>query len=118
MERDALIAHGTSFLLQDRLMNCSDYTKASVCKACGSFLSVQPSSGQYTRRREGGRVRCRRCSRRALSSDPKSACWEDHKGDNWYGGDDVTVVAVPGVLKYLDVELAAMGIRMKFDVGP
>ena len=24
MERDALLAHGTSFLLQDRLMNCSD----------------------------------------------------------------------------------------------
>ncbi|KXT02325.1 hypothetical protein AC578_201 [Pseudocercospora eumusae] len=118
MERDALIAHGTSFLLQDRLMNCSDYTKASICKACGSFLSVQPSSGQYSRRREGGRVRCRRCSRRALSSDPKSECWEDHQGDKWHGGDDVTVVAVPGVLKYLDVELAAMGIRMKFDVGP
>ena len=26
MERDALLAHGTSFLLQDRLMNCSDRT--------------------------------------------------------------------------------------------
>lgn len=24
MERDALLAHGTSFLLQDRLVNCSD----------------------------------------------------------------------------------------------
>lgn len=24
MERDALLAHGTSFLLQDRLMDCSD----------------------------------------------------------------------------------------------
>lgn len=27
MERDSLLAHGTSFLLQDRLMNCSDYSQ-------------------------------------------------------------------------------------------
>ncbi|KAK5119227.1 DNA-directed RNA polymerase I subunit RPA2 [Meristemomyces frigidus] len=121
MERDALLAHGTAFLLQDRLLNCSDYTKAWICKACGSFLSTQPSVGQYGRRRvpgEGGRVRCKRCSRKAISLDPKSECWEDRKGDRWFGGDDVTLVAVPGVLKYLDVELAAMGIRMKFKIEP
>lgn len=119
MERDALLAHGTAFLLQDRLMNCSDYTKASICKACGSFLSTQPSVNQsFARRREGGRVRCRRCSRQASTKDPKSLCWEDKKGKKWVGGDEVTTVAVPGVLKYLDVELAAMGIRMKFQVGP
>ena len=63
-------------------------------------------------------MRCRRCSRKALPSDPKSECWEDKKGEKWCGGDDVTMVAVPGVLRYLDVELAAMGVRMKFDVGP
>ena len=30
MERDSLLAHGTSFLLQDRLMNCSDYSQVRV----------------------------------------------------------------------------------------
>jgi len=27
MERDSLIAHGVSYTLQDRLMNCSDYSQ-------------------------------------------------------------------------------------------
>jgi DNA-directed RNA polymerase I subunit RPA2 len=120
MERDSLLAHGAAFLLQDRLMNCSDYTKAWICKSCGSFLSTQPSRGAYSGRRvnEGGRVRCRRCSRKAGPLAAKSECWEDRKGEVWVGGEDVALVAVPGVLRFLDVELAAMGIRMKFEVMP
>ena len=31
MERDSLLAHGSSFLLQDRLLNCSDRSFVSVC---------------------------------------------------------------------------------------
>ncbi|CAO1628454.1 unnamed protein product [Sympodiomycopsis kandeliae] len=40
MERDALIAHGTAFFLQDRLMNCSDYSTAYICRTCGSMTSL------------------------------------------------------------------------------
>ncbi|KAK8183576.1 hypothetical protein HDK77DRAFT_468343 [Phyllosticta capitalensis] len=125
MERDALLAHGTAHLLQDRLLNCSDYAKAAVCRACGSFLSTAPSVASYGRgARKGGSsssaaaVRCRRCARRADGWEPKSEVWEDGHGNRWVGGEDVAVVAVPGVLRYLDVELAAMGVRMKFKVDP
>jgi DNA-directed RNA polymerase I subunit RPA2 len=63
-------------------------------------------------------VRCRRCSRKIKGMEPKSECWEDKSGQKWVGGENVTLVAVPGVLRYLDVELAAMGIRLNFKVGP
>uniref|UniRef100_A0A914DAP6 DNA-directed RNA polymerase n=1 Tax=Acrobeloides nanus TaxID=290746 RepID=A0A914DAP6_9BILA len=40
MERDALIAHGSAFCLQDRLFNCSDRDSAYICRRCGSLLSA------------------------------------------------------------------------------
>lgn len=38
MERDSLLSHGCSFLLQDRLFHCSDKTTTLVCKKCGTLL--------------------------------------------------------------------------------
>lgn len=40
MERDALIAHGASALIQDRLLNCSDKTSEKICTRCGSLISI------------------------------------------------------------------------------
>jgi DNA-directed RNA polymerase I subunit RPA2 len=119
MERDALLAHGTAFLLQDRLMNCSDYTKAALCRSCGSFLSTAPTVSEFDRKRRGASaVRCRKCATLATGNEPKSLVWSDGNGVRFVGGEDVAVVAVPGVLKYLDVELASMGVRLKFKVEP
>ncbi|PVI07525.1 putative DNA-directed RNA polymerase I subunit beta [Periconia macrospinosa] len=117
MERDALLAHGTAFLLQDRLFNCSDYTKTTLCRSCGSFLSTTPTVNEFTRKKRGGlTVRCRRCAKLADNTAPKSDVWTDGQGIRRYGGDDIAVVAVPGVLKYLDTELAGMGIRLRYSV--
>jgi DNA-directed RNA polymerase I subunit RPA2 len=122
MERDALIAHGTAFLLQDRLMNCSDYTKAAICRGCGSFLSTAPTVNEFSRKNDkSGRsltIRCRRCASLADGHQSKSDTWTDGQGMRFSGGDDIATVAVPGVLKYLDVELASMGVRLKFNVSP
>lgn len=37
MERDAIIAHGTSDFLRERLMRSSDETTMHICRACGWF---------------------------------------------------------------------------------
>merc|ERR1719281_1973421 len=39
MERDSLIAHGTTFLLHDRLCKSSDFCVTSLCPQCGSIVS-------------------------------------------------------------------------------
>ena len=120
MERDALLAHGTAFLLQDRLLNCSDYTRAWICKKCGGFLATTPVVGGYGKQKYGAvnDVRCRKCAKKAIGWENRSEVWEDGNGERFVGGEDVTVVAIPGVLKYLDAELAAMGVKMKFKVKP
>ena len=130
MERDALIGHGTSFLLQDRLLNCSDYTQTSVCRDCGAILTTHssvPKIGSMST------VRCRRCAikfdeakkliaKYEPGEEPihiaDSEIWEDGQGNKYVGGGNTTTVAVPFVLKYLDSELAAMGIRLRYNVEP
>lgn len=122
MERDALLAHGTAFLLQDRLLNCSDYTRSWICRSCGSFLSVQPTVSPFVgKKKQVSTVRCRNCATRLDAENMEHVkiegeVWEDGHGAQWIGGDNTTQVVVPGALKFLDVELAAMGVKLKYRV--
>ncbi|KII95280.1 hypothetical protein PLICRDRAFT_169948 [Plicaturopsis crispa FD-325 SS-3] len=146
MERDALIAHGTSFLLQDRLMNCSDYSTAWVCRTCGSLISLGyedirlgevafGSTGALKATGPGGEY-CRVCraaaeeteerERQALATgqNPDRMAQPDVRvaipPQNMLGrapkGGDLDVVAVPYVFRYLCAELASMGIAVSLEV--
>jgi len=144
MERDALLAHGTSFLLQDRLMNCSDYSTAWVCRTCGSIISLgYENSGfgigrQHTATRQSqrsfgsfggagpggigpGGEYCRLC--RAKSEKEFNELIDAGKEGNaesvvrrGRGSGDMDVIALPFVFRYLVGELAAMGIDLKLGV--
>lgn len=96
MERDSLIAHGTAFLLNDRLMNCSDYTQMWVCKTCGGILSVISTKVNT--------------SRTSYAGTTEQTCLEC--GDN----SDLTVIALPYVYRYLAAELLSMNVRLTLAV--
>jgi DNA-directed RNA polymerase I subunit RPA2 len=145
MERDALIAHGTSFLLQDRLMNCSDYSTAWVCRTCGSLISlgyedtlsevVLGASGASKSIGPGGEY-CRVCRAAAAEADKRERdALAKGQNSRHFGqvdvrvsipsqnvlghakeGSDLDVVAVPYVFRYLCAELASMGIAVSLEV--
>lgn len=106
MERDSLLAHGVAFVLQDRLMNCSDYSKALVCTGCGSILSPIPSASAASTH-----VHCQSCTRKRMES---TKCSQDEAIEA--SSHDIQTIALPFVFRYLASELMAMNINMRLQV--
>mmetsp|Transcript_1159 Transcript_1159/g.3421 ORF Transcript_1159/g.3421 Transcript_1159/m.3421 type:complete len:1139 (+) Transcript_1159:56-3472(+) len=48
MERDALLAHGATFLLHDRLLECSDRHQARLCGTCSNKNVADADDRMYT----------------------------------------------------------------------
>uniref|UniRef100_A0AC35TFL9 DNA-directed RNA polymerase subunit beta n=1 Tax=Rhabditophanes sp. KR3021 TaxID=114890 RepID=A0AC35TFL9_9BILA len=101
MERDALIAHGAAFCMQDRLFNCSDRDIAFCCGNCRNIFSVIATKGIV---KMGGK-------KASLSVDHSSqkVCHICNKADAIYP------IQIPRVFKYLVAELGSMNIRV--DIG-
>lgn len=89
MERDALVSHGASFLMNDRMMNCSDKHSAFACSKCGNLISTMASVFKGGSGATARTVRCTNCD---ASTETKQ-------------------VTVPYVLTYLINELATVNIK-------
>jgi DNA-directed RNA polymerase I subunit RPA2 len=102
MERDSLLAHGVSYLLQDRLLHCSDEYQTYVCRNCKSILGPTPSRPDLASSHSFGRRRiaCVACQKTRPNQDPA-----------------IDVVTVPYVFKYLVNELAAVNIKIRVHVN-
>jgi len=114
MERDSLLAHGSSFLLQDRLLNCSDKSYVSmyhlycshyhanilqcrVCTNCGSLISpvlLKPNISESTIVQDQKEWTCKYCEENA----------------------SISIISVSYVFRYLVAELAAMNIKVHLEV--
>ncbi|KAJ2794087.1 hypothetical protein H4R21_005636, partial [Coemansia helicoidea] len=136
MERDALIAHGAAYFLQDRLMNCSDYSLAYVCRTCGSVLApiAVPATSNVVDLADagaGGRssadVRFAGLSAaeaRTIMASSAAAAANVPMGkgpldlvcrlcDDAHG---ITMVALPYVFRYLATELMSMNMKVTLEV--
>jgi DNA-directed RNA polymerase I subunit RPA2 len=104
MERDSLLAHGASFLLQDRLMNCSDIHTGYVCKTCGSMLGPTNVKNSLNGSEEDEEVICR-----------SEFCTAKQKANSTFKS-EIVRVSMPYVFRYLANELGAMNIKMTLKV--
>ena len=114
MERDALIAHGSSYLIHDRLHACSDRHVTSLCTYCGSLLApganIQMAAAHQVHASGAGNGQGRLHSFDDIFPG-KVSCRVCNTGTGVHN------VALPFVFKYLAAELAAMNIRIGLEVG-
>ncbi|KAJ2781596.1 hypothetical protein H4R18_002780 [Coemansia javaensis] len=139
MERDALIAHGAAYFLQDRLMNCSDYSLAYVCRKCGSVLApiaipatshVVDLTGKRGVAFSGLSAAEARAIMATSSSTSSSSSLAAAQAAVPMGkgpldlvcrlcddsADGITMVALPYVFRYLATELMSMNMKVTLDV--
>ncbi|XP_035225722.1 DNA-directed RNA polymerase I subunit RPA2-like [Stegodyphus dumicola] len=98
MERDSLIAHGASILLFDRLYSCSDAAQQYVCTKCGNILSVL-------------------CEKQESCFTPVDCLPSEHICKLCETGENVVLIELPFVFRYLCAELAAMNISIHLKIG-
>lgn len=61
MEKDAIMAHGASGFLQERLIHASDGTPTVICQKCGN-IAEHPHSTRFGVGAHSGSPWCRNCN--------------------------------------------------------
>jgi DNA-directed RNA polymerase beta subunit len=125
MERDSLLAHGASFLLNDRLMNSSDRHIALVCKKCGSILAPLSFPAQSAivsslanTSVDASLTNASSSATTLLASGVRSSLGRRQPHCRLCGdGSQVKAVPLPYVFRYLACELAGMGVSLKLELS-
>ncbi|XP_058060616.1 DNA-directed RNA polymerase I subunit RPA2 [Anopheles bellator] len=99
MERDGLISHGASFLLQDRLFHGSDKVTTIVCRKCGTLLGPLDS---VTRRMA--------INSNEFQQTPAACRLCQEEGE-------IGHVEIPYIFKFLVSQLTSMNINVKLQLS-
>eukprot|EP00760_Papus_ankaliazontas_P025331 PhM_4_TR2645/c0_g1_i1/m.76424/K03002/RPA2, POLR1B; DNA-directed RNA polymerase I subunit RPA2 len=97
MERDALISHGASEIVIDRLLNVSDKTRTYLCANCGGMLCFMEKS--------------------STTLGTWKVCYYCGAGES-ANGDAIKLVDIPQVLRLMVAEMASAGIRTCIGMNP
>jgi DNA-directed RNA polymerase I subunit RPA2 len=109
MERDSLLSHGAAFVLQDRLLNCSDKSIAYACSRCGDILYPSTERCAVLSAGQSATEAKNTAKLRVFCRNPKCLNAVRHEG----GSDNaVQPIILPYVFRYLCNELAAMNIKL------
>ena len=100
MERDALICHGASRIMLDRMYDCSDKYAVPICERCGT-IGVPGNPKDYRRKRK--RPWCPNCIHEGTGNGPQP---------------QVPTVKIPYATKLFTQELQAMHIRTHYELKP
>ncbi|THG95816.1 hypothetical protein EW026_g5901 [Hermanssonia centrifuga] len=126
MERDALIAHGTSFLLQDSLISLGydDVSLGNMVVGPSAKLKPTGPGGEYCRVCRAAAEEEDERARKAFTTGQNGAQRQGIRvaipsqqvlGPSTKGG-DLDIIAIPYVFRYLCAELASMGIAVSLAV--
>lgn len=122
MERDSLLAHGASFLLQDRLFNCSDRSIANACIKCGSLVTTSNEIQLSKESMKAGDSNQSKEDEEKEKEGDKKVRVVKEKSPEWFcrlcrSKQFVRPVLVPHVLTYLVAELAQANIALKLSIS-
>ncbi|KAL1139343.1 hypothetical protein AAG570_006327, partial [Ranatra chinensis] len=95
MERDSLLSHGASFLLQDRLFHCSDKSTALICRTCGTLLGPSFTMSSQNEDQVTRALSCHLCGTSGK----------------------IEKLDIPYIFKYLVAQLASVNIKVQLHVG-
>lgn len=90
MERDAILAHGASFFLKERLCALSDAFKTVACSSCGNFATPK-------------------------TIENKIVCTSCKRTDSEQGEDGFGQITVPYAFTLLRNLIAGLNIELKFE---